>query len=847
MPINLLYSLLLVLLPIAGCLLTETSPLWIMSQLLILTTGLLFLKRFPEKKSRVTFFVIFTLVTHLLNSAYFFSFFLQNQGFNDAFFYHLKPDALFAGVGEYFYLIIFECFHWLLLIGCAIKIALRSPTSLPFNIRLNYLIPVSLIVIYTFHPIYSLQNYALAKLMGNSAFQAQAESIIDDLSGSNVTLTTGKNKPNIVFIYLESVEQAYFDNEAFPELLPELSKIKAKSINFTGLEQANKTSWTIAGMVSSQCGYPLVAAYKEVGANTAAITEEFMINARCHGDLLKENNYWLAYMSGDDHRFAGVGKFYNTHNYDDISDRHKLASQLSDSSYTHGWGLYDDSLFESSYKKFTELSAKNKPFSLTMTTIDTHHPTGHPSKSCQPYPLEDITMLDAVYCTDQLASAYINKIRQSQYSDNTVIVVMNDHLAMRNDLWDRLTSYKSKRNMTFFVNFPDGRKETITSKGTHFDVMPTLYELLGFEVSGQFGFGRSLINQDGYLHHKAGDIAVVKNDLLQDYVSSLWAQKKVILDKTDITISGAGRDLEFAGTKYNIRSDGWGEPASSLFKFDSSKALQEVVTKGWSFDLVRNEFTQRLLATPNDNYLIVSKQKYLHGLIEGFEEEEFVYYFGSASGVESLSGLLNEETITLSWSAIQRVINSNQSTEIAQKRHYSLRSLEDIIEKERLNTFFNNDQPLTIKSGVGSNADSQLVDQSGVAFELQRGLNVYRLDNNLSATYMEVYDGCKNDKIFNKKASLADLVEQTKQQNDRWLVLLGHDAVHCLKSKSTLTKTVTKWSSGLFDLTGLAKISYGEPYLALLDVTSGAMIEVDNSNSASLTLIKNMNIVKLKK
>ena len=847
MPINLLYSLLLFLLPVAGCLLTEASAFWIVSQLSMLAIALLLLKRFPNKRKRVAFFVLFTLLTYLLNSSYFFSYFLQNQGYNDAFFYHLKPNILFAGVGEYLSLIIFEVFHLLVLTACAVKIALRKPTPLPFQVRLNYLVPISLVVIYSFQPIYSLKSYGLGQLMGNSAFQAQAQSIIDDLSNSRVTLKTGNNKPNIVFIYLESVEQAYFDDDYFPGLMPKLAKIKANSINFTGLEQADKTSWTIAGMVASQCGYPLVPAYKGVSSNNSAITEKFMENARCHSDLLKENNYWLTYMSGEDQRFAGSAKFYKTHGYDEILGRNQLESTLEDRSYTHGWGLFDDSLFELSYKKFEELSAKNTPFNLTMATIDTHHPTGNPSKSCSPYPLENNIMLDAIYCTDQLAYDYITKIRQSQYSDNTVIVVMNDHLAMRNDLWDRLTAYKGKRNMTYFVNFPDGRKQTIASKGTHFDVLPTLYELLGFEIDGQFGFGRSLLNQDGFIHHKAGDIEVVKNDLLQDYVASLWAQQKISLEKSNITISYEGRDVSFAGIDYNLRSDGWGEPAASFFKFDKSMALQEVLAKGWSQDIRHDSFIKRLLASPNDNFLVLSKQKYLHGLVEGYQEDEHVYFFGSASGVENLSGRLTNDELTLSWPKIRRILRGNQSNEIVQKRYYSLQKLEDIIEKERFKIFFKNDHSLLLRSASGPFADSQLVDQSGTAFKLKRGLNVYSLDSNLTATFLDVYDGCSNIQSFKNKASLTQLVEKSKQKNGHWLALIGHDSIHCKMNNTALITPINDWGSGLFDLSGLSNIALRKPYLALLDVVSGTMIEIDNSESHSLTLRKNSEGIKLQK
>ncbi|MCP4325658.1 MAG: hypothetical protein GY951_01220 [Psychromonas sp.] len=118
---------------------------------------------------------------------------------------------------------------------------------------------------------------------------------------------------------------------------------------------------------------------------------------------------------------------------------------------------------------------------------------------------------------------------------------------------------------------------------------------------------------------------------------------------------------------------------------------------------------------------------------------------------------------------------------------------------------------------------------------------------NLTATFMEVYDGCDSADTFEKKASLAELVEQTKQHEDRWLVLIGHDSLHCNRNNYTLIKVVNKWTTGLFDLSRLSKIGFREPYLALLDTSSGAMIEVDNSNTSTLTLVKNSNEIKIQK
>ncbi|MEN1599797.1 hypothetical protein AAIG97_33140, partial [Pseudomonas aeruginosa] len=64
-------------------------------------------------------------------------------------------------------------------------------------------------------------------------------------------------KLNLVYIYGESLERTYFDNEAFPDLTPELGALKNEGLDFSHTQQLPGTDYTIAGMVASQCGIPL--------------------------------------------------------------------------------------------------------------------------------------------------------------------------------------------------------------------------------------------------------------------------------------------------------------------------------------------------------------------------------------------------------------------------------------------------------------------------------------------------------------------------------------------------------------------------------------------------------------
>ena len=140
------------------------------------------------------------------------------------------------------------------------------------------------------------------------------------------------------------------------------------------------------------------------------------------------------YLQGASTEFSGKNKFFSTHSFDEIYGREELKEKLTDKFYLNGWGLYDDVILNMSFEKFEELSFSDKKFALFTLTLDTHHPNGHPSRTCSdiPYKDGDNSILNAVHCSDFLISKFITKIQNSKYADKTLIILTSDHLAMKN-------------------------------------------------------------------------------------------------------------------------------------------------------------------------------------------------------------------------------------------------------------------------------------------------------------------------------------------------------------------------------------------------------------------------------
>ena len=331
--------------------------------------------------------------------------------------------------------------------------------------------------------------------------------------------TANLNNKNLVYIYLESVERTYLDENIFPGLMPNLKRIETVSLSFTDIWQIVGSNWTIGGMVSSQCGIPL---FIPSGPNSMVGINRFLPEATCMGDILSANGYELSYLGGARSAFAGKGNFYKTHGFTQVEGFDELIGNLSDTSYRSDWGLYDDTLFDILKQRFNELSTAETPFGLFALTLDTHSPNGHVSTYCNDVKYKDglNPILNAVHCSDRMVAELYDYITKHESFGNTLVVIASDHLAMRNTAYDDLG--KRKRRNLLLISGEGLAPKTIAKLGALIDVSPTVLNLLGAGNQG-FGFGRDLLGVEETLSERLNYNGV--EDFLRSnrrFISSLW-------------------------------------------------------------------------------------------------------------------------------------------------------------------------------------------------------------------------------------------------------------------------------------------------------------------------------------
>jgi hypothetical protein len=590
-------------------------------------------------------FSLLVFLSLLMTGVYYASDQLTGSGIDESVLYHLRADLQGAGFNEFSGLIFISAFYCIAVIivsALAYRITRTNtrPRYRPAKVTMALLF---LAVAYLVNPGFSQLRDVYASSIAPPRTVQPPEQFIPI---SHITFS--QNRKNVVYLFLESLERTYFDETLFPGLLPRLKRLQDESISFTEIEQVFGTGWTVGGMTAAKCGIPLVTPSH---GNSMSGTDLFLPEATCLGDVLVENGYALNYLGGADLEFAGKGSLFRTHGFESVEGLQELRGLVDDPGYLSSWGLYDDSLFAIARDRYAQLTKRDVPFGLFLLTLDTHHPNGHLSASCQDTAYRDgrNPILNAVHCADQIVADFIQFIRQSEAFANTVLVVASDHLAMRNTAWDQLQK-GDRRNL--FMVFADGLEPAAVSRsGSLLDVAPTVLHLMGGSVDA-FGFGRSLLADPPTLAESEPSL----NDLLagsRGYLSSLWDFPRI---DRGIRVDVAARQL-FLGDRY-VRF-----PA--LFLINEDLSVNEIHFEIASATKLRN----KVATLPYDQRFVwVDECESTGMLAEGVGKEGRTCAVYGALGFDQLEASTLPDGTVMQFRQLRRVLADNSLSEESHRK-----------------------------------------------------------------------------------------------------------------------------------------------------------------------------------
>lgn len=347
-----------------------------------------------------------------------------------------------------------------------------------------------------------------------------------------VKLTFPKEKRNLIYIYLESMEVTFMDKEnggnEEKNIIPELTEIALQGEDFGGNDPTVNggyampgTTWTIGGMFGQTSGLPLMTGIND--GNSLYAQEHFFPTVTALGDILKDEGYRRVMMFGSDAEFGGRKLCFREHGDYEFRDYNYAIDQgLIPPDYKEFWGYEDHKLFDFAKDTLKELSEGEEPFAFTMLTVDTHFPEGYECKYC-PHTFDN-QYANAYACSSKQTADFVEWLKKQDFYENTTVILAGDHCTMGGwfvedvpESYDRKT-YVSVINSAATSAYPSNRRTYTT-----LDMFPTTLSAMGVKIEGnRLGLGTDLYSKSPTLAELYG-IEYMEDELYKgtDFVNKL--------------------------------------------------------------------------------------------------------------------------------------------------------------------------------------------------------------------------------------------------------------------------------------------------------------------------------------
>lgn len=393
----------------------------------------------------------------------------------------------------------------------------------------------------------SLKNF---KVFEYIKFQISSSKIFEEyyVDSSKAKIESPENKKNLIYIYVESLESTNVskENGGAQEIsyIPELESIANDNINFSNTDKIGGalnvygTGWTAAALVSYTSGTPLKVPIDGNGYDNYG---SFLDGVYSLGEVLESNGYKNYFMLGSDAKFGGRKIYFKSHgNYEIMDYKWAKKEKLIKKNYKEWWGFEDKKLYEYAKDKLTSISKNDEPFNFTMLTADTHFVDGYLDKSCdEPF---DSQYANVFHCTDRMLGEFINWIKKQDFYDNTVIIIVGDHLTMQNSFYENIDYEYTRTVYNAIINSDIETKNTKNRLFSTMDMYPTTLASLGFKIKGdRLGLGTNLFSKKQTLIEELGydyfDDELKKNSKFYNkYLlgNDYYEMKKTLINSGDI-------------------------------------------------------------------------------------------------------------------------------------------------------------------------------------------------------------------------------------------------------------------------------------------------------------------------
>src|SRR5574344_276117 len=320
-----------------------------------------------------------------------------------------------------------------------------------------------------------------------------------------------ENKKNLIYIFAESMESSLFDRGSGGlkdgSVIPKLESLASTYTSFSGTNKLGGAyaltgaTWSIAGNVAETAGLPLKI---PVDKNSYGNYSKFLPWAVTLGDILEKNGYNNYFLLGSSKYFAGKDKLFGQHgNYSIYGHEDAINEGKISANYNVWWGYEDLKLFSYAKDPLSSIANNNEPFTYMIETSDTHFTDGYMDDSCDRTKFSD-KYSNAYYCSDTKIYNFIKWCQKQSWYDNTVIMIVGDHLSMQSGYYDTKDDL-NRRVYNVIINSSVEAKNTNNRLFSTMDIFPTTLASLGVNIEGdRLGLGVNLYSSKKTLLEQYG-------------------------------------------------------------------------------------------------------------------------------------------------------------------------------------------------------------------------------------------------------------------------------------------------------------------------------------------------------
>jgi phosphoglycerol transferase MdoB-like AlkP superfamily enzyme len=275
-----------------------------------------------------------------------------------------------------------------------------------------------------------------------------------------------KEKPNVIIIILESYTYKFIEPlGGLPDIAPNFNALVKEGILFDNFYSSGDR--TDKGLISVLSAYPAQPLASIIKYPNKTKKLPFL------NQVFKTHGYHTEFTYGYNIDYANFRSYLINAGFDQLTHSDHFPQELN----TSKWGVHDEFVFEKFYE---EAGNAPQPFFKLMMTQSSHEPFEVPMETVFAGEDKQSKFINSGHYTDKTLGEFMRKARQSDWWDNTLIVITADHGHPLPDNGNFANPKKYKIPMLWVGGAIAARDTVIHTIAGHTDIANT--------VLGQFGW-----------------------------------------------------------------------------------------------------------------------------------------------------------------------------------------------------------------------------------------------------------------------------------------------------------------------------------------------------------------------